>query len=86
MTIYRLIIARHGRLLGHFESSAPWALEALRDIAASLPAGAGYHLRTQVSDGERRLLESTPAGTRVLASEHVFAFSALDLGTGAGHE
>ena len=48
------------------------ALADSRDIAARLPAKDGYQLSLQVADGERRLLESTPQGIRLLASENLF--------------
>ncbi len=72
MSAYRLVIRRHGKLLGHFESQTAWAQEALQDVARQLPEDLGYQLETQVSIGERRLLESTPTGIRVLGSEQLF--------------
>jgi len=72
MPVYRLVIKRDGRLIGHFESTAASALDDSRDIAARLPAKDGYQLSLLVADGERRLLESTPQGIRLLASESVF--------------
>ncbi|MBO1015820.1 cytoplasmic protein [Achromobacter sp. SD115] len=72
MPVYRLIIKRDGRLIGHFESTAASALDDSRDIAARLPAKDGFQLSLMVADGERRLLESTPQGIRLLAAEHVF--------------
>ncbi|WP_448681537.1 cytoplasmic protein [Pseudomonas nicosulfuronedens] len=71
MQKYRLIIQRHGQLLGHFDSDLPWAREAVRAIAESLD-GQDFDLELQVADSERRLLESSPAGIKVLASEPLF--------------
>ncbi|MCP1624994.1 cytoplasmic protein [Pseudomonas nitroreducens] len=68
---YRLIIQRHGQLLGHFDSDLPWARDAVRAIAESL-GGQGFDLELQVADSERRLLESSPEGIRVLASEPLY--------------
>ncbi|MBD9500842.1 cytoplasmic protein [Pseudomonas sp. BGr12] len=68
---YRLIIQRHGQLLGHFDSDLPWARDAVRAIAESL-GGQDFDLELQVADSERRLLESSPAGIKVLASEPLF--------------
>jgi hypothetical protein len=75
---YRLIVHRHGRLLGHFESDTPQSLEAARDIAACLHASDGYRLELLVADGERRLLEGTPQGLRVLSREPLFKPASLD--------
>lgn len=77
MQIYRLIIRRHNKLLGHFESDTPWALEAMQDIAQRLLDCDGYQLETQVSEGERRLLESSSEGIRVLSTERVFKTATL---------
>ncbi|WP_447750244.1 cytoplasmic protein [Pseudomonas nicosulfuronedens] len=74
---YRLIIQRHGQLLGHFDSDLPWARDAVRAIAESLGAQE-FDLELQVADSERRLLESSPAGIKVLASEPLYRPMALD--------
>jgi hypothetical protein len=71
MQKYRLIIQRHGQLLGHFDSDLPWARDAVRAIAETL-GGQAFDLELQVADSERRLLESSPAGIKVLASEPLF--------------
>ncbi|MGY6270597.1 cytoplasmic protein [Achromobacter denitrificans] len=72
MPVYRLVIKRNGRLVGHFETTAASTLDDCIDIASRLPSQDGYRLDIQVADGERRLLESTPAGIRLLASEILF--------------
>lgn len=77
MNKYRLIIQRHGQLLGHFDSDLPWARDAVRAIAESL-GGQDFDLELQVADSERRLLESSPAGIKVLASEPLYRPMALD--------
>lgn len=71
MQKYRLIIQRHGQLLGHFDSNLPWARDAVRAIAESL-GGQDFDLELQVADSERRLLESSPSGIKVLASEPLY--------------
>ncbi|MDU4253161.1 cytoplasmic protein [Pseudomonas sp.] len=73
---YRLTIQRHGQLLGHFDSDLPWARDAVRAIAEGL-GGQDFDLELQVADSERRLLESSPAGIRVLASEPLYRPLAL---------
>ncbi|MFR0692904.1 cytoplasmic protein [Enterobacterales bacterium AE_CKDN230030158-1A_HGKHYDSX7] len=77
MQKYRLIVQRHGQLLGHFDSDLPWAREAVQSIACCL-GELGYGLELQVADSERRLLESSPAGIKVLASEPLFRPMPLD--------
>ncbi|MCP8467056.1 cytoplasmic protein [Pseudomonas sp. ZM23] len=77
MQKYRLIIQRHGQLLGHFDSDVPWAREAVRTIVECLGAQ-GYDLELRVAEGERRLLESTPEGIRLLGSEPLFRPASLE--------
>ncbi|HDS1367964.1 TPA: cytoplasmic protein [Stenotrophomonas maltophilia] len=78
MKTYRLIIRNRDRLLGHFESSTPWSLEAIKETASRFPARDGYRLELLVSHGEKRLIESTPEGIRVLSSELLFEPAPLD--------
>lgn len=77
MQTHRLIIHRHERLLGHFDSSVPWSLEAVQDLVARLPETDGYRLELLVSSGERRILESSPSGVRVLSSDPLFSPATL---------
>lgn len=72
MQTHRLIIHHHDRLWGHFDSSVPWSLQAVQDLAARLPEADGYRLELLVSRGEQRLLESSPDGVRVLYSNPLF--------------
>lgn len=72
MKAYRLVISRHGRLLGQFDSETPWAGEAIRDLLQRLPAGDGYRTELFVAHDERRLLESGPHGLIVLGREPLF--------------
>ena len=73
MPCYRLFVYRHDKPLGHFDADSVDALDAVRDIAARLPAQDGYRLELAVAHDERRLLESGPDGLRVLAREPLFA-------------
>lgn len=72
MRAYRLVISRHGRLLGQFESETPWAEDAIRDLLQRLPGRDGYRTERLVAHGERRLLESGPDGLKVLGREPLF--------------
>ena len=76
MNKYRLMVHKHDKLLGHFESDTPWAREAVRDISRCL-VEAGYELKLLVSNSERRLLDSGPDGIRVLSSEPIFKNGSL---------
>ncbi|MCC2957569.1 cytoplasmic protein [Massilia sp. IC2-477] len=81
MSVYRINIWRHGKLLGHFESATPWARDAARELAALLGAAREYRLEYLAARDERRLIESGPAGMRLVSSEPVFEAATLeDLG------
>lgn len=72
MKTYRLVIRNRERLLGHFESSTPWSEESVKEIASRLTEQDGYRLELLIAYDERRLVESTPQGVRVLSSEPLF--------------
>lgn len=76
MNRYRLVVRRGTRLLGHFDSAAPWAQDAVQGIARCL-TDAGYDLELLVADSERRLLDSGPEGIRILSSEPIFKATTL---------
>ncbi|MFC4487679.1 cytoplasmic protein [Tepidiphilus baoligensis] len=72
MKIYRIVIFRHGRLLGQFDSETPWAAEAVHDLLQRLPEQEGYRTELFVAHDERRLIESGPGGLRLLGREPLF--------------
>lgn len=72
MKLYRLVIRQQGRLLGHFDTELPDALDALREISSRLPTSEGFQLEVLEARDEKRLLESTSSGIRVLSREPVF--------------
>lgn len=78
MNTYRLIIHNRDRLLGHFESSTPSSREAIKEIADCLKRN-GYQLELLVAYDERRLVESTSDGVRLLSSEPLFKPASLDM-------
>ncbi|MEN0105555.1 MAG: cytoplasmic protein [Pseudomonas sp.] len=71
MKKYRLVISSQAKLLGHFESDTPSALDAVKEIARCLAAN-GFDLELQVADGEQRLLLSGPDGIKTLGREALF--------------
>ncbi|MDH2433957.1 cytoplasmic protein [Pokkaliibacter sp. MBI-7] len=81
MSVYRLVIHRHGKLLGHFESGTPWAEQAIMEVAALFPDAAGFQLSAQKSIEERRLLASGPEGVQIIHAEHTF--TPLELAAGS---
>ncbi|MDA8479716.1 cytoplasmic protein [Citrobacter sp. Awk 4] len=72
MKSYRLVVRQQGRVVGHFETSG---LEALEDICvarAMFGIAGGYQCELQVSDSERRMLESGPEGMKILMREKCY--------------
>ncbi len=72
MKSYRLVVHQNGRLIGHFETSGRNALEDVCVARAIFGVTGGYQCELQVSDCERRMLESGPEGMKILMSEKCF--------------
>ncbi len=72
MKIYRIVVRQDGRLLGHFESEVPWALEAISIVEAEFAKNPGFQFERLVAEEERRLIQAGPEGVRVLNRELVF--------------
>ena len=69
MKSYRLVVRHNGRLVGHFDTSGQDALEDACVARAIFGVTGGYQCELQVSDSERRMLESGPDGMKVLMRE-----------------
>ena len=63
MKSYRLVIRQQGRIVGHFDTTGEAALE---------DACVARSLFGLASDSERRILESTPEGLRILSREKCY--------------
>ncbi|MFY4258195.1 cytoplasmic protein [Achromobacter xylosoxidans] len=72
MLKHRIVIHRHGELLGHFDASARMTRQAVMEIQALFKATDGFRCELRVEAGERRILESGPDGIRVLGSDTLF--------------
>lgn len=72
MKSYRLVVRHNGRLVGHFDTSGQDALEDACVARAIFGVTGGYQCELQVSDSERRMLESCPDGMKVLMREPYF--------------
>ncbi|WP_281549726.1 cytoplasmic protein [Kluyvera cryocrescens] len=72
MKSYRLVVRHNGRLVGHFDTSGQDALEDACVAHAIFGVTGGYQCELQVSDSERRMLESGPDGMKVLMREPYF--------------
>lgn len=72
MKSYRLVVRHNGRLVGHFDTSGQDALEDACVARAIFGVTGGYQCELQVSDSERRILESGPEGMKILMREPCF--------------
>lgn len=72
MKSYRLVVRHNDRLVGHFDTSGQDALEDACVARAIFGITGGYQCELQVSDYERRMLESGPEGMKILMSEACF--------------
>lgn len=72
MLKHRIVIHRHGELLGHFDASARMTRQAVTEIQGLFKAADGFRCELWAEAGERRILESGPDGIRVLGSDTLF--------------
>ncbi|BEG74916.1 hypothetical protein [Achromobacter xylosoxidans] len=72
MLKHRIVIHRHGELLGHFDANARMTRQAVMEIQGLFKAADGFRCELWVEAGERRILESGPDGIRVLGSDTLF--------------
>lgn len=72
MKSYRLVIRQQGRIVGHFDTTGEAALEDACVARSLFCLAGGYQCELLVADSERRILESTPEGLRVLSREKCF--------------
>ena len=72
MKSYRLVVRQQGRVVGHFETTGSEALEDVCEVGSLFGAGGGYQCDLQVSDSEKRILESGPEGMKILSREKCY--------------
>jgi hypothetical protein len=79
MNKYRLQIWQYDRLWGCFESEGPQAKFAIQDMHHRLPAEHGFQCKLFIARDEKRIIESGPAGIRLLAAEVLYEEKAWPL-------
>ena len=72
MKSYRLVVRQQGRIVGHFDTTGEAALEDACVARSLFGLAGGYQCVLLVSESERRILESTPGGMRVLSREKCY--------------
>lgn len=68
----RLVVMKGSRMLGTFEPAAHLAEDDLKSVASLFSQEPGLTVQWEKLHGERRLLESTPDGLRVLSVEKLY--------------
>jgi len=73
MEYLRVIVHLHRAYWCQVDVEHVSAGTVVADITRRFPESEGYRLEIQHKTGERRLLESTPAGIRLLYAQGMFA-------------
>lgn len=73
MEYLRVIVHLHRAYWCQIDMEHVSADGVLADITRRFPKAEGYSLEVQRKTGERRLLESTPDGIRLLCAQGMFA-------------
>lgn len=69
---YRIVVWKDFRLWCKVDMHGPIAKEAMEEMISLLNAQSGYSVELQISHDDRRILETSPSGTRLLAVEPIF--------------
>jgi hypothetical protein len=69
---YRIIVWKDFRFWCRVDSHGPIAKEAIDEMVTLLNAQHGYSVELQVSHDDKRILETGPNGTRLLAVEPIY--------------
>ncbi|CAM3073558.1 hypothetical protein SB6411_01484 [Klebsiella spallanzanii] len=72
MKSYRLVVRQQGRVVGYFDTTGSEALEDACEVGALFGAVGGYQCDLLVSDSEKRILESSPEGMKILSREKCY--------------
>lgn len=69
---YRIVVWKDFRFWCKVDMHGPIAKEAMEEMISLLSAQNGYSVELQVSHEDKRILETSPSGTRLLAVEPIF--------------
>ncbi|MCP2006290.1 UNVERIFIED_ORG: hypothetical protein J2Y78_004944 [Buttiauxella agrestis ATCC 33320] len=72
MKTYRLTFSLQGKLVGNLDCSGIAGEELISKLEQIVHQEMGWSITRWVSDGEKRILESTPKGIRLISSEKIF--------------
>ena len=69
---YRVNVWKNDRLWCRIDVDSPWAHEVVQDLLSRFPSKKGYFAELLVATEDRRILESSPDGVRLLACEPIY--------------
>ena len=69
---YRIIVWKDFRFWCKVDMHGPIARDAMQEMMILLGGQSGYSVELQISNEDKRILETGPAGTRLLAVEPIF--------------
>ncbi|WP_324724519.1 hypothetical protein [Lelliottia sp. JS-SCA-14] len=72
LTTHRLSVYFHDNLIGNLDCENNQAETLIRKLQSVLSAEEGWSSIRFVSDQEKRILESSPAGIKLISSEKIF--------------
>lgn len=75
MKVYRLDISHKGKLAGQLELKGEDGWELARILHNAIPAPHEWEFNWLESDTERRILESSPEGMKIIISERIYKSS-----------
>ena len=73
MNYYQLTIHKSHKMLGTIEISGNAAPELLKLLETIIPAQGDYSIEKSVGVGEKRILESSPHGMKILSKEIIYS-------------
>lgn len=77
MDLYRVVVSKDKKRWCSIDIEHISGVEVLDDVAARFPAEQGFVISVMKRSGEKRLLEASPAGVRLLSAEPLFEVFSL---------
>ncbi len=72
MSQFKILLWQNQSLLGQFESAANTGHELIQQIRSRFPQEAGFRTEVMVSSDEKRIIESSRQGIRLISREVIY--------------
>lgn len=72
MDVFRVVVCKEGKPWCCIDVEHLEAHQVVRDVAGRFPAQDGFDIAVMKRVGERRLLESSPSGVKLISTEPLF--------------